>query len=85
MNVIENQVYHKLCLFYKDELPLEDLTDPEFSSVMNDALAYGVGNWHFYNGEKEKAIKVFKKILDGGSWASFGYIAAESDFSRKFR
>jgi alpha-L-fucosidase len=85
MNVIENMVYHKLCLFYKGELPLEDLTDPEFSSVMNDALAYGIGNWYFYNGEKKKAKKVFQKILDGGSWASFGFIAAESDFARNFR
>jgi hypothetical protein len=52
---------------------------------MNDALAYGIGNWYFYNGEKKKAKKVFQKILDGGSWASFGFIAAESDFARNFR
>jgi tetratricopeptide (TPR) repeat protein len=84
MNVIENTVYHKLCLFYRGELLLEDLTDPEFSTVMNDAMAYGVGNWYYYNGEKEKAKEIFQKILDGESWASFGYIAAESDFSRKF-
>jgi len=84
MNVIENTVYHKLCLFYKGELPLENLTDPEFSSIMNDAMAYGIGNWYFANGEKEKAKKIFQKILDGKSWASFGYIAAESDFARKF-
>jgi alpha-L-fucosidase len=85
MNVIENQVYHKLCLFYKGVLPLEDLTDPGFSSIMNDALAYGVGNWHYYNGEKEKAKDIFQNILEGGSWASFGYIAAESDFARNFQ
>jgi tetratricopeptide (TPR) repeat protein len=84
MNVIENQVYHKLCLFYKGELTLEDLTDPEFSAIMNDALAYGIGNWYFYNNDKEKAKEVFQKILDGESWASFGFIAAESDFARNF-
>jgi hypothetical protein len=85
MDVIENQVYHKLCLFYKGELALGDLTDPEFSSVMNDALAYGVGNWYFYNGEKAKAKEIFHKILAGESWASFGTIAAESDLARNFR
>ncbi len=85
MNVIENQVYHKLCLFYKGKLALEDLTDPEFSTVMNDALAYGIGNWYFYNSDKEKAKEIFQKILDGESWASFGYIAAESDFARNFQ
>jgi hypothetical protein len=85
MNLIENQVYHKLCLFYKGELPLENLTDSEFSDVMNDAMAYGVGNWYHYNGEKEKAKEIFQQILDGESWASFGYIAAESDFARNYR
>lgn len=85
MNVIENQVYHKLCIFYKGELLLEELTDPEFSSVMNDAMAYGIGNWHYYNEEIEKAKKVFQKILAGESWASFGYIAAEADIARRFQ
>jgi tetratricopeptide (TPR) repeat protein len=85
MNVIENKVYHKLCLFYKEELSLDELTDPEFSNVMNDALAYGIGNWHFYNGERDKAKEIFQKILEGESWASFGFIAAESDFARNFQ
>jgi hypothetical protein len=48
-------------------------------------LAYGIGNWYFYNGEKDKAKEIFQKILGGGSWASFGFIAAESDFARKFQ
>jgi alpha-L-fucosidase len=85
MNVIENMVYHRLCLFYKGLLPLKSLTDPEFSSIMNDALAYGVGNWYFYNDAEEKAKEIFQKLLRKKSWASFGYIAAESDFARKFR
>ena len=85
MNVIENMVYHRLCLFYKDLLPFESLTDSEFSSIMNDAIAYGVGNWYFYNGDEEQAKKIFQKLLRKKSWASFGYIAAESDFAHKFR
>jgi len=85
MNVIENQVYHRLCLFYKGDLLVDELTDPESSPVMNDALAYGIGNWYFYNGQREKARKLFRKILDGESWASFGHIAAEADWARHFR
>ena len=85
MDIIENDAYHKLCLFYKGELALEDLTDPEFSSIMNDAVAYGVGCWYFYSGEKEKAKAVFEDILERDSWASFGYIAAEADYVRAFR
>ncbi|MFC1501956.1 tetratricopeptide repeat protein [bacterium] len=84
MNVIENTAYHQLCLFYKGSLPLKSLTNPEFSNIMNDAVAYGAGNWFLYNGEKEKAETIFKNILKGESWSSFGYIAAEADFVREF-
>ncbi|UCE20919.1 MAG: hypothetical protein JSV46_01415, partial [Candidatus Aminicenantes bacterium] len=85
MNIIENMAYHRLCLFYKGLLPLEQLTDPEFSATVNDAVAYGVGNWNFYNDNEEKAKEIFQKLLRRKSWASFGFIAAESDFARKFR
>lgn len=84
MDIIENTAYHKLCLLYKGVISIDDLTDPEFSASMNDAVAYGIGNWFFYNGEKDKAKEVYQKILKGRSWASFGYIAAEADFQREF-
>jgi len=84
MNVIENQAYYQLCLFYKGEIPLASLTDPEFSTIMNDAVAYGIGNWYFYNGQREKAKDIFQKLLQNEVWASFGYIAAEADFARAF-
>jgi alpha-L-fucosidase len=85
MDIIENMAYHKLCLLYKGEIAIEELTDPEFSSIMNDAVAYGIGNWFYYNGEKDKAKEVFQKILKGRGWASFGYIAAEADYKREFK
>jgi tetratricopeptide (TPR) repeat protein len=85
MNIIENQVYHHLCLFYKGELALEEIKGDEFSDIMNDAAAYGVGNWYFYNGQKDKAKEIFEKILKNKTWASFGYIAAEADMVREFK
>ena len=51
---------------------------------MNDAVAYGIGNWFYYNGETQKAKDVFEKILRGQAWAFLGYIAAETDFVRLF-
>ena len=84
MEIIENMAYHRLCLLYKGEIQIDDLTDPEFSNIMNDAVAYGIGNWFYYNGEKDRAKDVFEKILRGQAWASFGYIAAEADFVRLF-
>lgn len=84
MNIIENQVYHHLCLFYKGELTLEEMAWEGPSSSTSDAMAYGVGNWYFYSGQRDEAKQIFEKILKGDIWASFGYIAAEADFARKF-
>ena len=78
MNIIENTAYHQLCLFYKEELSTEEFTGDIFSNIMNDAVAYGVGNWHFYNGRIDQARTIFEKILESKNWASFGFIAAEA-------
>ena len=85
MDVIENMAYHQLCLFYKGELTEEDITSEYFSDVMNDAVAYGVANYHLYNGNRVKAKEIYEKILESRGWASFGYIAAEADFVREFK
>lgn len=84
MNVIENIAYHRLCLFYKGKLAEQDLTGENFSNIMNDAAAYGVGNWYLYNGRRDEARRVFERILENKVWASFGYIAAEADLVREF-
>ncbi len=77
MHIIENDAYYQLCLFYKGILSKEDLVGDEYSAVMGDAMLYGLGNWHLYHGEREQALYYFQQIIDRGSWASFGYIAAE--------
>ena len=84
MNIIENQGYHQLCLFYKGDLTLEELTWEESSSTTNDALSYGLGNWYLYNGQRDEARRIFEQILENKIWASFGHIAAEADFVREF-
>jgi tetratricopeptide (TPR) repeat protein len=84
MNIIENTAYHRLLLFYKGELTLTELTGTSLSGIMNDAIAYGVGNWHYYNGRRDEARKVFESLLKNAGWASFGYIAAEADMVRAF-
>ena len=80
MNVIENQSYHKACLFYKGELVLEDVYDATSeATASNSALKYAVGNWYLYNGQLEQARGIFNTMLSGDDWASFGFIAAEVD------
>jgi tetratricopeptide (TPR) repeat protein len=85
MNIIENKAYHQLCLLYKGLLPADSLTGETGSASSNDAVAYGVANWYYYNGNHEKAKALYEQILKGKIWASFGYIAAEADYVRRFR
>jgi tetratricopeptide (TPR) repeat protein len=85
MAVIENRDYHRLLLMYKGELTPEKLyaeATKAGGSLGFASTAYGVGNWHLYNGQPDKALKVFLKILDGPQTTSFGYIAAEAELAR---
>jgi len=82
--IIENTGYYNLCKFYKGLIPMDSLKITEKESPSSDAVKYGLANWYFYNGEKEKSRKVIEEILDGKSWNSFGYIAAESDLMKYF-
>jgi tetratricopeptide (TPR) repeat protein len=83
MKIIENFAYYDLCLFYKGEISLEEVTksgEGELSS--NDAVNYGIGNWYLYNNNEPKAGEIFETIISNPGWASFGYIAAEADLLR---
>jgi tetratricopeptide (TPR) repeat protein len=85
MNVIENETYHRLLLLYKGILPVDSvlaLAPDGQMSVTDATAAYGIGNWHLYNGRRAEAERVFRRILAGGQWGSFGYIAAEAELAR---
>ena len=85
MNVVENDTYHRLLLLYKGELPVDSVltVGPTGEMSVTDATgAYGVGNWHLYNGRRAEAERVFRRILAGGQWGAFGYIAAEAEIAR---
>ena len=79
MNVIENTVYHNLCLFYKGELSLEEMLGDDADNPTGAAAAYGVANWYFYNGDEAEAQTRLESLLATDSWSAFGYIAAEAD------
>lgn len=85
MEIIENGAYHKLLLMYKGELSPDSLTGGpgENDPALQDATTgYGIGNWHFYNGRPKEAWAIWRRVLETGPWASFGYLAAEAEFAR---
>ncbi len=81
MNVIENMSYHNLCLFYKGEMSLDELLGDDDDSPAGAAIGYGAANWHYYNGDLEKAKEIMNSLVESPAWSSFGYIAAEVDLA----
>lgn len=86
MDIIENQAYYTLLKMYQGKLtPEKILEDMEKSGngLNNVSVAYGIGKWYLYNGQREKAFEVFRKITSSDQWASFGFIAAEAAMNQK--
>ena len=83
--VIENGSYLQLVRMYRGETTPEELLGPAGDVSLESAtLGYGVGNWHFYGGDEEGALEIFRRIVDGrAQWPAFGYIAAEAELARR--
>jgi tetratricopeptide (TPR) repeat protein len=83
MDVIENTGYYRLLLMYKGILPADRLLDEaKGDSAASHSVLYGVGNWHLYNGRREQAVEILRRIVSSQQWTSFGFIAAEADLKR---
>ncbi|HET8783544.1 MAG TPA: tetratricopeptide repeat protein, partial [Pyrinomonadaceae bacterium] len=83
LDVIENADYYNLIRVYQGKLKPADLTKNQTADTLTSAtLGYGLGNWFLYNGQKAEATKIFRQVTSGNQWASFGYIAAESELKR---
>ncbi len=85
LDLIENADYYKMISVYKRKLKAQDVWDEiskDKESLSNATIGYGLGNWFLYNGQRAQAEKVFRQITAGNQWASFGYIAAESELKR---
>lgn len=86
MDIIENTAYYRLLLMYKGELEAKDVlrSESEPASVEDVTTAYGVANWHLYNGRTSEAEQLLNRILSArNQWPSFGYVAAEAEIARR--
>ncbi len=83
MNIIENFSYHKRLLMFIGMLQADSLLKADGLNDLDLATqGYGVANWHYYNGEHERARDLFRRITEGSYWAAFGYIAAEAELAK---
>src|SRR5688500_5948879 len=81
-DIIENESYYRLVKFYKTGGPATAVDSTLGAGVQNPSdasYAYGVANWVRYNGDTTRATRAFEQLMSGGSWSSFGFIAAEAD------
>lgn len=85
IDIIENDGYYRLLLVYKRIIPPESLEQEALKqegSPSSYSILYGVGNWYLYNGRRSEARALFRRMLEGTQWTSFGYIAAEAEVAR---
>lgn len=82
MKVKDDQQYYDRLMMYKGAKKPEDLLAGNKDAVSQATLAYGVANWHLYNGRKAEAKGLFEKIVTGPNWMPFGFIAAEAELAR---
>lgn len=85
MRVVENTRYHDLMLMYRGLKSPDSVLSigPNGQMAVTDAtVAYGLANWHWYNGRRELAEQTWRRIITGGQWGAFGYIAAETELAR---
>src|SRR6185369_15338136 len=85
LDVIENADYYKLIRLYQGKTTAAEMLKEigsEANGLSKTTIGYGLGNWFLYNGELAEAEKIFRQIILGNQWASFGHIAAEAELSR---
>jgi len=69
-------------MMYKGAKTPDALLAPGKDPVSAATLAYGVANWPLYNGRKDEAKALFRKIITSPNWMPFGFIAAEAELAR---
>ena len=82
MEIIENDSYLKLLMVFKADFNANHLLDENSDALSDATVGYGIGNWHYINGRKERAKAIWQQVYEGSSWASFGYIASEAELNR---
>jgi tetratricopeptide (TPR) repeat protein len=85
IELIENTDYLELLKLNRGEVTPEKLLTTisgDADTLGSASLGYGIGNYYLYNGNKVKAAEIFRKVVTGNQWASFGYIAAEAELAK---
>lgn len=83
MKVKDDQNYYDRLMMYKGVRTPEEVMATAKDPVSEATLAYGVANWHLYNGRQAEAKAIFERVVKSPNWMPFGVIAAEAELARK--
>jgi tetratricopeptide (TPR) repeat protein len=76
--------YLRLLHFYQGKLTAEAVLPPSPAGPSDlegelafNTVTYGVGNWRVYDRDRSGAIELFKSVVKGEAWNSWGFIGSE--------
>ena len=80
--------YLRLLHFYQGKLTAEAVLPPRPAGPADlegelafDTVSYGVGNWRFYHHDKTGAMELFRNVVKGEAWNSWGFIGSELELA----
>jgi tetratricopeptide (TPR) repeat protein len=81
--------YLRLLHFYQGQLTAEAVLPPPPASPQDlegelsfNTVSYGVGNWHVYHHDRSDATGLFRDVVKGQAWNSWGFIGSELELIR---
>jgi tetratricopeptide (TPR) repeat protein len=81
--------YLRLLHFYQGKLTETEVLPPPpakpddvEAELSFNTVSYGVGNWHLYHHETPQAMNLFKEVVKGQAWNSWGFIGSEVELVR---
>jgi tetratricopeptide (TPR) repeat protein len=81
--------YLRLLHFYQGQLTAEAVLPPPPAGpddiegeLAFNTVSYGVGNWYLYHHKKSDAVAIFKNVVKGEAWNSWGFIGSEEELVR---
>jgi tetratricopeptide (TPR) repeat protein len=86
MDIVEYHSYHQLALVWKGDRDGDELlaaTSPDDAAIDFATIGYGVGNWHWWKGDRGRALEIWRQVEAGPPWHAFGHIASEVELARQ--
>jgi tetratricopeptide (TPR) repeat protein len=81
--------YLRLLRFYQGQLTAEAVLPPPPAGPEDlegelsfNTVSYGVGNWRVYHHNRSDAIGLFRNVVKGEAWNSWGFIGSELELLR---